>query len=101
MSERPPRAVRRRRPPMSERLHEAERSLAGITRERDTLADVLNAILLRDGGSTVVATEYVLAATRRQIDIRNTPSGIVVTALGLEPRRERSGIMARLGLVRG
>lgn len=58
---------------MPNRLANAEQLAEQLQKRNDTLVDLLNAIMLRDGGRIVIAAEYARAAIRRPLSLSWAP----------------------------
>ena len=77
--------------------------LKDATAARDTLLDILNAVLASQGGKIVIPSVEVEASTRRPVDVtiapgRNgAPDRHVIELRGYQDDNPR-GIAARLGL---
>jgi hypothetical protein len=47
----------------------------------DGLLDIVNALLMANGGKLVVSTAQIVAASRRQIEVLHGPDRVVITAV--------------------
>jgi hypothetical protein len=56
----------------------AEQRAEAAERQRDALMDILNAIVLSQGGGLTVTDEYTFGQPRRQIQVERLPGRMVV-----------------------
>lgn len=90
----------RRAKQCAERLAAVEAEVAALSAARDSLLDVVNAILAHSGGKLVVPDVEVLAAGRHHVKVDVRPGYYVFELEGYE-RKGPGGLLARLGLARG
>ena len=62
-----------------------------ITESERTLLVVINALLLHQGGMTVVADEYVLGQPLREVIVDGSKPGLTVFSLGVTEAERASG----------
>ena len=77
-----------------------ERDVEALTAARDSLLDVLNALLMSQGGRVVLPSVMVQAATRRPIHVTALEDRYVVELDGIKPPEPNSVLerLRRLGL---
>lgn len=78
-----------------EKAKEMQEEIDTIREERDSMQDLLNALIFQNDGSLFIPHAEVLAAVRRPIIVRHVPAGIWIDAEGYE-RRSRGAITNRL-----
>lgn len=76
-----------------------EREVDALTLARDSLLDVLNAVLMSQGGRLVIPAELVTASTRKPIHVTQKldPARYVIELDGLESKPEsKPSVVERL-----
>lgn len=77
---------------------DAAGEIAALTQARDTLLDVLNAVLAKEGGTIVVPAVLVEASSRRHVAVTRKPfpDRYVIAFADLPEKDDRPSIIERL-----